>query len=67
LRLGDIEGALSATEKFPKIPRVKLCTPGNFGKVFSPGRGILKKPSQTGQTIFNVPFSSITSISEIIM
>ena len=27
LRLGDIDGALSATETFPKNPRAKLCTP----------------------------------------
>jgi hypothetical protein len=67
LRLGNIEGVLSATETFSKNPRTKLCTPYIFCKIFSPGRGMLKKPPQTGKTIFNVPFSSITSISEIIM
>jgi hypothetical protein len=42
LRLGNIEGALSAIETLPKNPRAQLCTPCNFCKVFSPGRGILK-------------------------
>jgi hypothetical protein len=35
--------------------------------MFCDAFSMLKKPPQTGQTIFNVPFSSITSISEIIM